>query len=65
MKQEWMVKEKANTPTPTTSDDDILPSSKSKEVMMLFLYLSVAAAWKNMVLSSPSLVHLTKYLFFQ
>jgi hypothetical protein len=51
MKQEWMVKEKANTPTPTISDDDILPSSKSKEVMMLFLYLSVAAAWKNLVIT--------------
>jgi hypothetical protein len=23
MKQEWRVKEKANTPTPTTSDDDM------------------------------------------
>jgi hypothetical protein len=42
----------------------VLPSSVSKLVMVLSLYLSVDAAWKNLVLSSPNLVHLTVYLCF-
>ena len=42
-----------------------LPSSVSRLVMVFCLNLSVAAAWKNFVFSSPNFVHLTVYLFFQ
>jgi len=40
-----------------------LPSYATKLVMVFNLYLSVAAAWKKLVLSSPNLIHLMVYLF--
>jgi hypothetical protein len=42
-----------------------LPSSATKLVIVFIRYLSVATAWKKLVLSSLNLVHLVVYLFFQ
>jgi hypothetical protein len=41
----------------------IVPSSVVRAEIAFLLYLSVASVWKNLVFSSPNLVHLIVHLF--